>query len=89
VRLRLKSSFDEAPYNAAAKVLLHAMKKYGLILSDGGNIALTFADDRLSFAKWSTLGIDSHTFDTIGVGNFDVVDLGAEITLTYDCIRAP
>jgi hypothetical protein len=89
VRFRLKSGFDETPYNAAAKVLLRAMKKYGLILSDGGNIALTFADDRLSFAKWSALGIDSHTFDTIAVGNFDVVDLGAEIALTYDCVRSP
>jgi hypothetical protein len=89
VRFRLKASFDESPYNAAAKVLLRAMKKYGLILSDGGNIALTFADDRLSFAKWSALGIDSHTFDSIAVGNFDVVDLGAEIALTYDCVRSP
>jgi hypothetical protein len=89
VRFRLKASFNEAPYNANAKVILHALKKYGMILSDGGNIALTFADDRLATAKWTALGIDSHTFNTIGVGNFDVVDLGAEIPLTYDCVRAP
>ena len=89
VRLRLKASFDETPYNANARVILHAMKKYGMILSDGGNIALTFADDRLSTAKWAALNIDSHTFNSIGTGNFDVVDLGAEIPLTYDCVRAP
>jgi Bacterial Ig-like domain len=89
VRFRLKASFDETPYNANARVILHAMKKYGMILSDGGNIALTFADDRLATAKWATLGINSHTFNSIGVGNFDVVDLGAEIPLTYDCVRAP
>ena len=89
VRFRLKASFDETPYNASAKVILHAMKKYGMILSDGGNIALTFADDRLSAAKWAALGIGSHTFNSIGVGNFEVVDLGAEIALTYDCVRAP
>ena len=89
VRFRLKASFDETPYNANARVILRAMKKYGMILSDGGNIALTFADDRLSTAKWSALGIDSHTFNSIGVGNFDVVALGAEIPLTYDCVRAP
>ncbi len=89
VRFRLKASFDETPYSAGAKTILRALKKYGMILSDGGNIALTFADDRLSTAKWAALGIDSHTFNSIGVGNFDVVDLGAEIPLTYDCVRAP
>ena len=89
VRLRLKSNFDETPYNANARVILRALKKYGMILSDGGNIALTFADDRLSTAKWSTLNITAQTFNTIGVNQFDVVDLGAEIPLTYNCVRAP
>ena len=89
VRFRLKASFDETPYNANARVILHALKKYGMILSDGGNIALTFADDRLSTAKWATLGIDSHAFFGVAVSDFEVVDLGAEIALTYDCVRAP
>ncbi len=60
-----------------------------MILSDGGNIALTFGDDRLATAKWSTLGIDSHTFFGVAVSDFEVVDLGAEIPLTYDCVRTP
>jgi hypothetical protein len=89
VRFRLKAGFDETTFNVGEKVILHAMKKYGMILSDGGNIALTFADDRLSTAKWASLGINSHSFNSIGVANFDVVDLGAEIALTYDCVRAP
>ena len=89
VRFRLKASFDETPYSAGARVILHAMKKYGMILSDGGNIALTFADDRLSPSKWAALGIVPQTFNSIGVANFDVVDLGPEIALTYDCVRAP
>ena len=89
VRLRLKSSFDETLYSPGAKVILRAMKKYGMILSDGGNIALTFADDRLSTAKWANVGIVAQTFNNIGVSNFDVVDLGPEIPLTYDCVRAP
>ncbi len=89
VRFRLKASFDETPYTANQKVVLRAMKTYGMILSDGGNIALTFADDRLSAAKWSSLGINAGTFASIGVSNFEVVDLGAEIPLTFDCVRAP
>ena len=89
VRFRLKASFDETPFNANARVILRALKKYGMILSDGGNIALTFSDDRLSTAKWSALNITSQTFNNLAVGDFDVVDLGAEIALTFNCVRAP
>jgi hypothetical protein len=89
VRFRLKASFDETPYNANARVILRALKTYGMILSDGGNIALTFADDRLSAAKWATLGITPQTFNSIPVADFEVVDLGTEIPLTFDCVRAP
>jgi Bacterial Ig-like domain len=89
VHFRLKASFDETPFNASARVILHAMKKYGMILSDGGSIALTFGDDRLSTAKWDTLGIDSHTFFGVAVSDFEVVNLGSEIGLTDDCVRAP
>jgi hypothetical protein len=60
-----------------------------MLLSDGGNIALTFADDRTSTAKWAAQGITAQTFNGIGVNNFEVVDLTAEIALTYDCVRNP
>jgi hypothetical protein len=89
VRFRLKPTFDETPYNANARVILRALKTHGMILSDGGNIALTFADDRLSAAKWSNLGIPPQTFNSIRVTDFEVVDLGAEIPLTFNCVRAP
>ena len=89
VRFRLKATFDETAYGENARVILRALKKYGMILSDGGNIALTFADDRLSVAKWAALGITSQTFNNIGVGEFEVVDLGAETDLTPNHIRAP
>ena len=87
VRFRLKAGFDETPFNAGERVVLRAMKKFGLILSDGGNIALTFADDRLSSNKWSTLGIDSFSFTSVAVSDFEVVALGAEIPLTFNCVR--
>jgi hypothetical protein len=89
VRVRLKADFDESGYNASERVILEALKTYGMILSDGGNIALTFADDRTSSAKWSALGIDSHSFSTIGVDQFEVVDLGPEISITDECVRNP
>jgi hypothetical protein len=36
-RFRLKSSFDVTPYPASIRVLLVAMKRYGLILADNGS----------------------------------------------------
>ncbi len=89
VRFRLQANFNEATFTPGAQVILRAMKKYGMILSDGGSIALTFADDRLSTAKWATLGITAQTFNNIPVTAFDVVDLSAEIVNTFNCVRAP
>jgi hypothetical protein len=89
VRFRLKAAFDETPYSAGARVILAAMKKYGMLLSDGGNVALTFADDRTTTAKWAAQGITARTFAPIQVSDFEVVDLGAEIALTDNCTRNP
>jgi len=89
VRFRLKASFDETPFNTGEKVILEALKTYGMLLSDGGNIALTFADDRLGPAKWQDQGITAQSFGAIGADNFEVVDLSAEITLTDNCVRNP
>ncbi len=89
VRFRLKSTFDETPFDAGEKTILHAMKTYGMLLSDGGQIALTFADDRTTTAKWATQGVTALSFKAITVGNFEVVDLGAEIALTDNCVRNP
>ncbi len=89
VRFRLKPDFDETPYNAGEKVILKALKTYGMLLSDGGNIALTFADDRTTAAKWDEVGITAQSFNSIAVSDFEVVDLGPEIVLTDDCVRNP
>jgi hypothetical protein len=89
VRFRLKPDFDDSSYNPAEKTVIAALKKYGMLLSDGGEIALTFADDRTSKAKWSELDIDSQSFSSITPDQFDVVELGDEIPLTYDCVRNP
>jgi hypothetical protein len=89
VRFRLDAGFDETPFDAGERVILAAMKTYGMFLSDGGDIALTFADDRTSTAKWATEGITATSFASISVGDFEVVDLGSEIALTDDCVRNP
>ncbi|HEX3286923.1 MAG TPA: hypothetical protein VHT50_20290 [Mycobacterium sp.] len=89
VRLRLKPDFDESGYSESEKVIIKALKTRGMLLADGGDIALTFADDRNNTAKWSDLGIDAQSFSDIGVDEFEVVELGDEIPLTYECARNP
>lgn len=37
LRVRLKSSFDDAAITGPAKIIVKAMKKYGLILADNGS----------------------------------------------------
>jgi hypothetical protein len=89
VRFRLRADFDESNYSPSEKVILKALKTYGMLLSDGGQIPLTFADDRTSTAKWSNLGIKADSFNKIGVDQFEVVELGSDIALNYDCVRNP
>lgn len=92
-RLRLKSSFDIDAFsdNVAARVILRSMQKYGIVLSDGGNIALTAESDAFTTHKWSEFGFDEdNTYMEnmlIGVqlSDFEVVETGPQIALTYDC----
>jgi serine/threonine-protein kinase len=70
-------------------VILAAMKKYGMLLSDGGNIALTFADDRTSTAKWADVKVTAQSFAAIKADDFEVVELGPEVAVTNDCVRTP
>jgi hypothetical protein len=95
VRMRLKSSFDMSQYNAAAQVILRTMQRYGIVLADGGNIALTADADTFTTHTWSELGITSPVFNpgtgnpAVAVTDFEIVDTGPRIALTYDCVRVP
>jgi hypothetical protein len=89
VRFRLKAGFDDSSYNAGEKVIIAAMKKYGMLLSDGGTIALTFADDRTTTAKWSGVGVTALSFSAITPDQFEVVDFSTPIVSTQDCVRNP
>ena len=97
-RLRLRDDFPMAGYNAAAQVILRTMQRYGIVLSDGGNIALTFESDVNTTAKWSDPAIDifPQVFWTgtdgnrqpVRVTDFTVLDTGPRIEETYDCVRS-
>jgi hypothetical protein len=94
-RLRLRPDFPVNLYNPAAQVILRTMQHYGIVLADGGNIALTAESDLYTTHTWAELGIDSRTFDQqvtgapVRVTDFAVLDTGPRIVETYDCVRNP
>ncbi|MCK9539892.1 hypothetical protein [Dokdonella sp.] len=92
-RLRLKAGFDMRAYSPPARVLLRTLQRYGMLLSDGGNIALTGESDRYTQVKWDDLGITSRVFvdgsPALQVNDFEVVETGPRIALTYACRRTP
>jgi hypothetical protein len=90
VRFRLRADYPLATLpSEGARVVARAMQRYGMLLADGGNIALTAASDRFTTHTWDEVGIDSHSLFGIQVTDMEVVDLGSPITLTYDCVRNP
>jgi hypothetical protein len=90
VRFRLRADFPLASLpSEGARVIARAMQRYGMILADGGNIALTAQSDRFTTHKWTDVAVDSHSLTAIQVTDMEVVGMGATIPLTYDCVRNP
>jgi serine/threonine-protein kinase len=93
--LRLRGDFPLDNYSPAARVILNTLKRYGMVLADGGDIALTAESDYYTTAKWVDLGIDANVFArsrgnrTVRVSDFEVLDTGPRIAETYDCKLAP
>jgi serine/threonine-protein kinase len=84
---RLKASYDLSKLSPAAQVVARAMQKYGMLLADGGQIALTAQSDQDTRAKYADLDFDSHSLRALKVTDFEIVDLGDPIPLTYSCVR--
>jgi len=90
-RLRLRADYPLASLpDEGTRTIARALQKYGMILADGGNIALTAMSDQYSTAKWSTvLPSGSTGLQAIHVTDFTMIDAGTRISLTYDCVRTP
>jgi len=87
VRFRLKASFDMSQLTPAAQVVARAMQKYGMFLSDGGNIALTAQNDADTKTKYADLDFGTRDLADIKVTDFEIVNMGTPIRLTDDCVR--
>ena len=92
-RLRLRADFPVALYPPAAQVVLRTMQRYGIVLSDGGNVALTAESDRFTTRTWASLNFGSRTFDQavpsqpVRVTDFQVLETGPRIVETWECER--
>jgi hypothetical protein len=89
VHLRLRSSFDVSHLKPAARVVAVAMQKYGMFLADGGDIALTAQNDRDTHTKYSDVDFDPGDLSSLKVTDFEIVQLGPTVPLTYECNRNP
>ena len=93
-RLRLREDFPLDGYNPAARVILNSFKRYGIVLSDGGNITLTAESDLYTTTRWDDLEIGSRVFDQtpgaldVDITDFEVIDTGARIAETWECVRS-
>ena len=68
-RFRLKAAFDISSYSAAMKVILRALKKYGMLLADNGSSwFISGAPD----PRWDDN--DLHTLQQISGDSFEAVD---------------
>ena len=71
------------------------MQRYGIVLADGGSVALTAESDVFTTRSWSDVGINARTFDqevpgaALRIQDFQVLDTGPRIIETYNCVRNP
>jgi hypothetical protein len=88
-RLRLRADYplDSLP-NPGARVVARAMQRYGMLLADGGQVALTARSDRFTRAKWDGL-LGPRDLQALQPRDFEMVEAGARIPLTLDCVRNP
>ncbi len=87
-RLRADYPLEDLP-NDAARVVARALQRYGMYHADGGNIALTAQSDRFTQAKWSQVGLGPRDLAALKVEDFEVIDHGSPIPVTFDCVRTP
>jgi hypothetical protein len=74
MRVRLRADFDITPFPAEVRVILTALKRYGMFLADNGSgWYLSGAPDR----RWSDSNLGA--LKTISSSNFEVVRMGTVV----------
>ena len=94
-RWRLRPDFDPAaagldPQNPVVIAVVYGLQHHGMLLADGGNIALTAESSEGCGASWDDLwGEDGpRVLDGIQPTDFEIIDVG-DPEMGYDCVRNP
>jgi serine/threonine-protein kinase len=88
-RLRLRADYPLASLpSEAARTVARAMQRYGILLADGGRVALTARSDRFTRAKWAGL-LGLLDLAALHPRDFEMIAAGDRIALTNDCVRNP
>ncbi len=88
-RMRLRADYPVASLpTAGARVVARALQRYGMMLADGGNVALMGRSDRFTQHKWAGL-LGSRDLQAIRVTDFQLVDQGPRFAWNGDCVRTP
>jgi hypothetical protein len=89
-RLRLRANYPATGLSSAVQVIVAALKKHGVILTDTGGTFLLAQDDRLSRVKWADLGIDSQTLVALTAADFEIIHSVPVFTWNpTGCTRTP
>ncbi|MFZ6179378.1 hypothetical protein [Nannocystis pusilla] len=87
--MRLRADYPLENLSPGAQVIAKALQKYGMYMSDGGNIALTAQSDVYGCATWDGVGVDPFSLEDLKATDFEVIDHGPTIDVTYECERTP
>ena len=75
-RLRLRATYSEAGYSADARVLIRALKRYGLMFADQGSNGYITGTSHPDFASLIAEINQGSTAPRIPLAEFDVIDTG-------------
>ena len=94
-RWRLKPNFDPTARgldtaNPVVKAVVYGLQHHGMLMADGGNIALMAEDGTGCSQTWDDLwgSNSSRVLNGIRPSDFDVIDTGGTDS-GYDCVRNP
>jgi serine/threonine-protein kinase len=86
-RLRLRADYPvESLPNPGARVVARALQRYGMLLADGGNVALTARSDRFTQHKWQGL-LGPHDLRQVRITDFEMIEAGERFPWSGDCER--
>lgn len=86
-RMRLRESFDASEFGRSARIVIEALKEYGMILADSGRVTFTAASDRRSAYSWQELGLGSEDLTRLSWSDFEAVDAGPTKRWSGECRR--